>query len=127
MDLSSLNKSLNVITNKITTYLDNTPQIGFADFEHQQDTIYISNKYDEIVMHYSNLLNLITEIQYFISQCKKVIRLISDNNSLAQSQKAKIKTAIDLVEEASQPLFNEKERLKTIEMFYRNLYTRKDF
>ena len=44
MDLSSLNKSLNVITNKITTYLDNTPQIGFADFEHQQDTIYISNK-----------------------------------------------------------------------------------
>ena len=127
MDLSSLNKSLNVITNKITTYLDNTPQIGFADSEHQQDTIYISNKYDEIVMHYSNLLNLITEIQYFISQCKKVIRLISDNNSLAQSQKAKIKTAIDLVEEASQPLFNEKERLKTIEMFYRNLYTRKDF
>lgn len=127
MDLTSLNKSLNNITNKITTYLDNPVNIGTCDFKHQQDTIYVSDKYDEIVTNYSNLLSLITEIQYFISQCKKVISLIADNNSLAQSQKAKIKAAISLVEDASQPLYNEKERLKTIEMFYRNIYTRREF
>ena len=127
MDLSSLNQSLNVITNKITTYLDNKPKIDFADFEHQQDVIYISNKYNEIVTAYSYLLDLITEIHYFISQCKKVNRLISGNTSLETSQKAKIKTAISLVEEQAEPLNYERDRLKTIEMFYRNLYTRKDF
>lgn len=127
MDLSSLNQTLNVITNKITTYLDKRPQIEFADFEHQQDVVYISNKYNEIVTAYSYLLDLITEVQYFISQCKKVNRLISGNTSLETSQKAKIKTAINLIEDQAEPLYNDKDRLKTIEMFYRNLYTRREF
>ena len=127
MDLSSLNNSLNILSNKIKVYLDNTPQIEFAPYEKQMDTIFISNKYNDIVKIYSDLLNLITESQYFISQCKKVIKLIAGNTSLEQSQKAKIKAAIDLIEMQIEPLYNEKERLKTIEMFYRNIYTRKDF
>lgn len=127
MDLSSLNQSLNVLSNKIKTYLDNTPNIEFAPYEKQMDTIFISNKYDEIVETYSYLLNLITEVQFFISQCKKVIKLIAGNTSLEQSQKAKIKTAIDLIEIQAEPLYNEKERLKTIEMFYRNIYMRREF
>ena len=87
----------------------------------------IAKKYNEIVETYSYLLNLITEVQFFISQCKKVIKLIAGNTSLEQSQKAKIKTAIDLIEIQAEPLYNEKERLKTIEMFYRNIYTRREF
>jgi hypothetical protein len=127
MDLSSLNQSLNIITNKITTYLDNKPKIKFADYEHQLDIKYISDKYNEIVTVYSYLLDLITEVQYFISQCKKISKLISGNTSLELNQKNKIKTAIDLVEEQVEPLYTERDRLKTIEMFYRNVYTRREF
>lgn len=127
MDLSSLNQSLNVLQNKINNYLDKVPTIAFASFEQQMDQIYVSNKYNEIVEIYSNLLNLITEVQYFISQCKKISKLLPNNSNLEKAQQNKIKTAIDLIEIISQPLYNEKERLKTIEMFYRNLYTRKDF
>ena len=127
MDLTSLNNTLNVLSNKIKVYLDNVPQIEFAPYEKQMDTIFISNKYNEIVELYSSLLNLITECSYFISQCKKIIKLIAGNTSLEQSQKAKIKAAIDLIEIQIEPLYNEKERLKTVEMFYRNIYTQKDF
>lgn len=127
IDLTSINIALTNISKKISEYLNNIPKIDFADYDKQQDIKYISNKYNEIVQYYSNLLNLIIEVQYFISQCKKLIRLISDNSSLEKNQKTKLKIAIDTIEELSQPLYTEKERLKTIEMFYRNLYTRKDF
>lgn len=127
IDLTSINIALTNISKKISEYLNNIPKIEFADYDKQQDIKYISNKYNEIVQYYSNLLNLIIEVQYFISQCKKLIRLISDNSSLEKNQKTKLKIAIDTIEELSQPLYTEKERLKTIEMFYRNLYTRKDF
>lgn len=127
IDLTSINNATSKISKKISEYLNNIPKIDFADYDKQQDIKYISNKYNEIVQLYSNLLNLITEIQFYVSQCKKLIRLISDNSSLERNQKTKIKLAIDTIEELSQPLYTEKERLKTIEMFYRNLYTRKDF
>ena len=117
MDLTSINAALNAVNSKITNYLDKPAKFDFAPYEKQLDTIFISNCYN----------NIITEAQYFISQCKKAIRLIGDSNALAKQQKAQVKTAIDIIEEQLVPLYNEKERLKTIEMFYRNIYTRKDF
>lgn len=127
MDLSSLNTALNKIQNKITEYLDNPYKIETADYTKQMDIPYICNQYNQIVIYYSNLLSLITEIQYFISQCRKVYRLIPNNSGLEKAQKDKIKQAIDLIIELSEPIYNEKERLKTLEMFYRNLYTQKNF
>lgn len=127
MDLSSINIALSNISKKITNYLDNLVIIESANYEKQQDIQFISNNYNKIVQDYSDLLKLITEVQYFISQCKKIIRLLSDNTVLEKNQKAKIKIAIDTAEELAQPLYNEKERLKVAEMFYRNLYTRRDF
>lgn len=127
MDLSSLNTALNNLQNRITKQLENLPDIGFANYEKQRDVIYVSNKYNEIVEEYSNLLKLITDTQYFVSQCKKINRLLPENSSLEKTQKMKIKSAIELINDLSEPLYNEKERLKTIEMFYRNLYTQKDF
>lgn len=127
MDLTSINVALNNVNNKINSYLDKPVRFDSAPYEKQLDTIFVSNNYNKIVNEYSNVLNIITEAQYFISQCKKAIRLIGDSNALAKQQKAQIKTAIDIIEEQLVPLFNEKERLKTIEMFYRNIYTRRDF
>jgi hypothetical protein len=127
MDLTSINAALNAVNSKITNYLDKPAKFDFAPYEKQLDTIFISNCYNNIVNEYSNVLNIITEAQYFISQCKKAIRLIGDSNALAKQQKAQVKTAIDIIEEQLVPLYNEKERLKTIEMFYRNIYTRRDF
>ena len=127
MDLTSINVALNNVNNKINSYLDKPVRFDSAPYEKQLDTIFVSNNYNKIVNEYSNVLNIITEAQYFISQCKKAIRLIGDSNALAKQQKAQIKTAIDIIEEQLVPLFNEKERLKTIEMFYRNIYTHRDF
>ena len=127
MDLSSLNQSMNIVINKIQTYLDNPKQIKFADYQQQQDIPYITDRYNEIVQYYSDLLSLLTEVQYFISQCKKVLRLIGENSNLERAQKSKVKMAIDLVTESAEPLYNEKERLKTLEMFYRSVYTRRDY
>jgi len=127
MDLSSLNNTLNILIKKVDTYLDNTPKIEGADFKQQQDTIYISDQYNRIVYEYSNLLSLITETQYFIAQCKKAMKLLSNNTSLEKQQKERIKSAMEIMEEESKPLYNEKERLKTIEMLYRNIYNQKDF
>lgn len=127
IDLTSINIALTNISKKISEYLNNIPKIEFADYNKQQDIQYISNKYNEIVQYYSNLLNLIIEVQYFISQCKKLIRLISDNSSLEKNQKTKLKIAIDTIEELSQPLYTEKERLKTIEMMYRTIYSRREY
>ncbi len=127
MDLSSLNNTLNTLIKKIDGYLDSVPEIEFADYKQQMDTIYISNQYNRIVYEYSNLLRLITETQYFISQCKKAIKLLSNNTVLEKQQKDRIKAAIDMIEEESKPLYNERDRLKVIEMFYRTIYTHKDF
>ncbi len=127
MDLSSLNNTLNTLIKKIDGYLDSVPDIEFADYQKQMDTIYISNQYNRIVYEYSNLLRLITETQYFISQCKKAIKLLSNNTVLEKQQKDRIKAAIDMIEEESKPLYNERERLKTIEMFYRTIYSQKSF
>ena len=38
-----------------------------------------------------------------------------------------LKGAIDLIKELSNPLYTEKERLKTIEMFYRGICQRRDY
>ena len=127
MDLSSLNNTLNTLIKKIDGYLDSVQEIEFADYKQQMDTIYISNQYNRIVYEYSNLLRLITETQYFISQCKKAIKLLSNNTVLEKQQKDRIKAAIDMIEEESKPLYNERDRLKVIEMFYRTIYTHKDF
>ena len=127
MDLSSLNNTLNTLIKKIDGYLDSVPDIEFADYKQQMDTVYISNQYNRIVYEYSNLLRLITETQYFISQCKKAIKMIASNTALEKQQKDRIKSAIDIIEEESKPLYNERERLKTIEMFYRSIYSHKDF
>lgn len=127
MELKSLNDALNTITKKIKYYLDNPVTIEFAPYEKQQNVKFISDKYNEIVEDYSNLLYLIEDAQYFISQCKKLLRLLSNNTALEISQKDKIKTAITIVEESLVPIFTEKERLKTIEMMYRAIYNQKDF
>lgn len=127
MDLSSLNNSTNKIINKVQEYLDNIPEIEFADFQKQQDVKYISDQYNEIVQLYSNLLKLITEVQFFTSQCSKIAKLLSGNSNLERAQQAKVKSAISLVKEVAGPLETERDRLKTIEMFYRALYTRRDF
>ena len=127
MDLSSLNNTLNTLIKKIDGYLDSIPEIDFADYKQQQDTIYISNQYNRIVYEYSNLLRLITEVQYFVSQCKKAIKLLSSNTVLEKQQKDRIKAAVDMIEEESKPLYNERDRLKVIEMFYTTIYTHKDF
>ena len=37
------------------------------------------------------------------------------------------KTAMEMIEEESKPLYNERERLKTIEMFYRSIYSQRSF
>lgn len=127
MDLSSLNQSLNVLLNKIKTYLDNPPKVEEATYEQQMDIKYVYDSYNNIVQLYSNLLSLLTEISYFISQCRRINRLISDNTSLEKAQKNKINAAITIITENAEPLYVEKERLKTLEMFYRNVYTRKDY
>ena len=127
MDLSSLNNTLNTLIKKIDGYLDSAPDIEFADYQQQMDTVYISNQYNRIVYEYSNLLRLITETQYFISQCKKAIKLLSSNTILEKQQKDRIKAAIDMIEEESKPLYNERDRLKVIEMFYRTIYSQKNF
>ena len=127
MDLSSLNNTLNTLIKKIDGYLDSIPEIDFADYKQQQDTIYISNQYNRIVYEYSNLLRLITEIQYFVSQCKKATKLLSSNTILEKQQKDRIKAAVDMIEEESKPLYNERDRLKVIEMFYRTIYSRREY
>lgn len=127
MNLSSLNTALNDLSNKITKYLDNTPRIEFATYEQTLDTKYITNQYSKIVNVYSGILDLIREEEYFISQCRKGLRLLSENTNLEREQRSKLKTTIDLVTEISTPLYTEEKRLKTIEMYYRNLYSRKDF
>lgn len=127
MELSALNNTLNMLIKKIDGYLDSIPEIDFADYQQQQDTIYISNQYNRIVYEYSNLLRLITEVQYFVSQCKKAIKLLSSNTVLEKQQKDRIKAAIDMIEEESKPLYNERDRLKNIEMFYRTIYSRREY
>lgn len=127
MDLSSLNNTLNILIKKIDGYLDSVPEIEFADYKQQMDTVYISNQFNRIVYEYSNLLRLITETQYFIAQCKKAIKLLSNNTTLEKQQKERIKTAMEMIEEESKPLYNERERLKTIEMFYRSIYSQRSF
>lgn len=127
MDLSSVNETLNKLSGDIRKYLDNPPRIDGANYDQQQDIKYILNKYNEIVQLYSDLLDLLREVDYFISLCKKGIKLLSGTSELEQAQKGKLKGAIDLIKELSNPLYTEKERLKTIEMFYRSICTRRDF
>lgn len=127
MDLSSVNETLNKLSGDIRKYLDNPPKIDGANYDQQQDIKYILNKYNEIVQLYSDLLDLLREVDYFISLCKKGIKLISGNSELEQAQKGKLKGAIDLIKELSNPLYTEKERLKTIEMFYRSICQRRDY
>ena len=127
MDLSSVNGTLNKLSGDIKNYLDNPPKIDGATYEQQQDIKYILDKYNEIVQLYSDLLNLQREVDYFISLCKKGIKLISGNSELEMAQKGKLKGAIDLIKELSNPLCTEEKRLKTIEMFYRSICTRRDF
>lgn len=127
MDLSSVNETLNKLSGDIRKYLDNPPRIDGATYDQQQDIKYILNKYNEIVQLYSDLLDLLREVDYFISLCKKGIKLLSGTSELEQAQKGKLKGAIDLIKELSNPLYTEKERLKTIEMFYRSICTRRDF
>ena len=62
MDLSSLNNTLNILIKKVDGYLDSVPEIDFADYQQQMDTVYISNQYNRIVYEYSNLLRLIINI-----------------------------------------------------------------
>jgi CRISPR/Cas system CSM-associated protein Csm2 small subunit len=123
MDLNILNKKLNDIANKIRTYLNNPYEHKPADFSEQQNGVYISNEYDRIVAGYSDLLRLITEVQFNISECKKFIRFAGATD-LERRAKEQVKEFVKVLEELIEPLYNEKERLKTIEMFYRNLYNR---
>lgn len=127
MDLSSVNETLNKLSGDIRKYLDNPPRIDGANYDQQQDIKYILNKYNEIVQLYSDLLDLLREVDYFISLCKKGIKLLSGTSELEQAQKGKLKGAIDLIKELSNPLYTEKERLKTIEMFYRSICQRRDY
>ena len=127
MDLSSLNNAMNTLINRTQTYLDNLPELNFATYEQQLDIPYVSNQYSRIVELYSNLLKLITEVQFFTSQCSKIAKLLSGNSNLERAQQAKVKSALSLVKEVASPLETERDRLKTIEMFYRALYTKRDF
>lgn len=126
MDLSSLNNAMNTLINRTQTYLDNLPELNFATYEQQLDIPYVSNQYSRIVELYSNLLKLQTDIQYFISQCNKIVKLMPGNTTLEKTQINKVKTAISLVKEVAEPLDIERDRLKTVEMFYRSLFNRKD-
>ena len=126
MDLSSLNNAMNTLINRTQTYLDNLPELNFATYEQQLDVPYVSNQYSRIVELYSNLLKLQTDIQYFISQCNKIVKLMPGNTTLEKAQINKVKTAISLVKEVAEPLDIERDRLKTVEMFYRSLFNRKD-
>ena len=127
MDLSSVNETLNKLSGDIRKYLDNPPRIDGANYDQQQDIKYILNKYNEIVQLYSDLLDLLREVDYFISLCKKGIKLLSGTSELEQAQKGKLKGAIDLIKELSNPLYTEKERLKVYEMFYRGICQRRDY
>jgi len=66
---------------------------------------------------------LITEVQYYISECKKFTKF-AGATELERKAKDQVRAFITILDELSEPLYNEKERLKTIEMFYRNLYNR---
>ena len=127
MDLSSVNETLNKLSGDIRRYLDNPPRIDGATYDQQQDIKYILNKYNEIVQLYSDLLDLQREVDYFISLCKKGIKLLSGTSELEQAQKNKLKGAIDLMKEISSPLSTEEKRLKVIEMFYRGICTRREY
>jgi len=127
MNLSDANAVVNKLSEDIRKYLDNPPKIEGATYEQQQDIKYILDKYNEVVQLYSNLLDLQREVDYFISLCKKGIKLIPGNSELELAQKGKLKSFVDLMKELSNPLSIEKERLKTIEMFYRSICQRRDF
>ena len=127
MDLSSVNNTLNKLSGDIKNYLDNPPRIEGATYEQQQDIKYILDKYNEIVQLYGDLVSLQREIDYFISLCKKGIKLISGNSELEQAQKNKLKGAIDLIKELANPLYTEEKRLKVIEMFFRGICTRREY
>ena len=123
MESNLQSNKLNEITTKIKTYLSNPYEHKPADFSNQQNGVYIANEYDRIVTGYSDLLRLITEVQFYISECKKFVRF-AGTTDLERKSKEQVKEFIKILEELTEPLYNEKERLKTIEMFYRNLYNR---
>lgn len=127
MDLTSVNATLNKLSTEIKYYLDHPPYIEGATYEQQQDIKYILNKYNDIVQMYGDLVTLQRDIEYFISLCKKGIRLLSGQTELEKAQKQKLKSALDLIKELAAPLYTEEKRLKTIEMFYRSVCTRRDF
>ena len=124
MDLNLLNRKLNEIANKIKTYLSNPYEHKPADFQQQQNGVYIANEYDRVVAGYSDLLRLITEVQFYESECKKYLKFTPENTALEKKSKEQVRNFLNSIVDFTEPLYNEKERLKTIEMFYRNLYNR---
>lgn len=122
--VSTISSKINELNKKVDSYLKEPFEVAPADFKMQQNGVFIADEYNRVVVAYSDLLKLITETQYLISQSKKCITLMTCNTTLERNNKIKLENGIKLIETISEPLHNEKERLKTVEMFYRNLYNR---
>lgn len=114
------------ILKTIKAYLDNPPKIDGADYLKQLDEKYICDTYNLVVNIYDGLLKLFNEVYYFISVCKETLKKL-DNTPTSLRLKEVLKSYIDTMEIYLVPLNNEKDRIKTFEMMYRNFYSRKDF
>lgn len=117
----------NEIKNEVEGCLKNTKKYELLSYERLQNIEILTNQYRDIVQDYSDLLNIITDVEFFVSRCNKILSLIAGNTNEELNKKNKIKSAKIILENYLRPLEVERERVKTVEMFYRSLYTRRNF
>lgn len=126
-DLKTIQDMYNRLKDRVEGYLNDKPQPIYLDFNQQQDITLVSNMYSHIVQTYSDFLLLYSDIQFFITRCKKLLAQLPNNTKTDQAVRSKVKAIMDLTYIYVDPMETERERLKTAEMFYRSICNRRDY
>lgn len=122
MEITSLKAAIKSRLDEIDNYMNNLPSLKVLTWNQQSNKELVGKEYSRIVDLGTDLNRIIMASEYLQSKILEAISVLNSNLELEVQQKNMLRKSLDILQNRTKPLYNERPNYTKLEIFYQRLY-----
>lgn len=122
MELTSIKTAIKERLDEIDNYMNNLPNLKVLDWDKQHNKEAVGKEYSRIIDLGTELNRIIMASEYLQSKIAEAISILNNNLEIEIQQKNMLRKSLDILQNRTKPLYNERPNYTKLEIFYQRLY-----
>lgn len=121
MEITSLKTAIKERLDDIDNYMNNLPNLKVLTYDQQHNKELVNREYSRIIDLGTELNRIIMASEYLQSKITEAISILSNNLEIEIQQKNMLRKSLDILQNRTKPLYNERPNYTKLEIFYQRL------